>query len=267
MKNGLMDRRDSGVPPWDPIMSLFSRLGGIGCWVDPFLSGKLWEDTLAITPSTPGGVIARFDSPSGSPTLVSLTQETGPKHPILRSDGLEFDGIGDILASPHDAALTFGTSDFTIAAAIKPTATTGLARTVFSKRGNGAVGTNPGWGLRLSSSANANVVLEYDFTGSTTTTYAVSTVGPVVLNSWSNVIIQLDRAAAQATAYVNNVGHSPVTVAVGDITGSKPLMIGGSFTGNTNYFAGIIARGIAINKVLSAADRAIVNDWLSGGRP
>lgn len=267
MNNGIMDRGDSGVAAWKPIISLFSRLGGTGVIIDPFAAGTFWQDTAGTVAPVAGGTIARIDSPAGSPIIASFTQALASKHPTLQADGLAFDGVDDELSFPDNANLRFGTTDFTIAIAFK---TPGNAtQTLISKRGSGGTpGVKPGWGMRVS--ATNAIAFEYDYNGNIqTVTQNVSPVNSVSLNTWTNGLLQFEYSSGLAKSFINNVEQAASkTYTVGDLgagTTFQPLMIGAIQGGNP--FNGTKARGIVINKILSSADKLIVNDWLKGGRP
>ncbi len=268
MNNGVMDRGDSGVPAWAPISSLFSRLGALGCFIDPFAAGTFWQDTAGTVAPVPDGVIARIDSPSGSPTIASLTQATVAKQLILRSSGLELDGIEDYLSYPDDANLRFGTTDFTVAAAVYITGGS-PSKTILSKRGAGSTpGAKPGWGMRVTDVGA--IVLEYDYVGNVgTVVRTVTPNGAVQSNAWANIMCRFNYSTGLAEGIVNNVVQSgSYTFTPGDLSAGttfQPLMLGGAVT--INFLGGRIGRCLAINKLLSTGDRLVVNDWLSGGRP
>jgi hypothetical protein len=261
MRGGIM-RGGIMLSQRHPIAALFARLGASGFWLDPLDHNQVWADTAGTLHPARGAAVARMDAMVHSPVAASFTNGTAAQQPILRADGLEFDGVDDRLVYPDDPALRFGTTDFTVAVALKPDTVTGL-HGILSKRGTGGPGTNPGWGLRHQDS---NIAVEYDYTG------AGAGAGPAYnvassslsIGAWADAIVQLDRDAGQFTAFVNSVAQSPVAVTVGDISGTRDVVIGAEPT-STYFFDGTIGRVLAIDKLLSASDRAIVNDWLNAG--
>ena len=266
MLNGVMTKPDSGVPARDIAASLFARLLAAdptttGVYLDPFTAGKMWEDTAGTIPAVQGGAVARLDAPAGSPVQANMTNATATKRPILRPDGLEYDGVDDVLTYAHNPSLMFALSSMTIAVAYRA----GVSGTyqIFGKRGAGTVsGAKPGWGIRQT---NLHVGFLYDFTGATLPVAYGVALSSLVPGQWHNIIMEFDYSAALATAYVNGVAFAPVAITLGDITGNLPLHL--SSPDSTNFITGRTGRAMAINKVLSAADRGVVNEWLSGGRP
>lgn len=241
----------------DPIAELFARLGGTGTWMDPLNGQTVFSDTAGTTQAVQGGLVARIDAPAGAPVQASFTNATASQRPLLRADGLEFDGVDDLLSYPDDPALRFGTTDFTIAFACKPDTITG-AHAIWSKRGTGAAGTKPGWGLRQS---GANLELEYDHPLLAALPNRVVAAGVFVIGSNTYGLVEINRTAATATARIGGVDRPSIALEIGDISGTLPLVIG-SLAG---FFDGLISRLLAIDKRLSAADRATVEQWLQAG--
>lgn len=103
----------------EAITDLFQRLGASGMLVDPINQTTVWADTGAITQAVIGGQVARIDTPASSPVAAQFAQADPAKRPILRADGLEFDGSDDMLFYPDDLELRFGATDFTIAFAYR----------------------------------------------------------------------------------------------------------------------------------------------------
>lgn len=231
-----------------------------GAIIDPtaaFARNAIWEDSARTT-------LASVDGPVGSIQDELLryyaAQATTANKPILRSDGLEFDGAADHVAIPDDPALRFGTSDFTLAFACRPDVVSG-SRGIFSKRGTGGPGTNPGWGLRQ---AAADLILEYDHPLSAISpTYALANAAFTAAN-WTYGIAQVNRLAATATARVNGADRAPVAINVGDISGTRPVTIGNEPT-LIFPFDGTTGRLLAINRLLTVQEIATVEAWLQEG--
>lgn len=136
-----------------------------------------------------------------------------------------FDGAGDYIDIGDISELTFGTSDFSVGFWVKPNSVSGL-RGLISKRGTGAAGTNPGWGIRQS---NANLYLEFD---DGTANSIVNTIAGVALttNTWSYIEFTFDRSG-YCTVYVDGAYFNQVDIsAIGDISGSQPLQFGSTPT-------------------------------------
>lgn len=250
--------RATRITATDPIAALFARLGASGVYVDPLTLSSVWADTAGISVAVIAGAVARIDALPGAPTQARFWNDTAAQRATLRADGLEFDGTDDRLAFPDNTALRFGTTDFTIAASIYPDITTG-SHGIVSKRGTGSATTVPGWGLRQNA---ATIEVEYDHA---TAAGLYSLTGNVLTAAtWTDVVVQLNRGGGQFTAYINAVAQTPVAVTVGNIDGTQPLVLG-ACSNAVNFYNGKIGRALAINKILSVADRTIVNDWINGG--
>lgn len=247
-----------------PIAALFARLGASGVFADPITHDTIWADTAGTLHPARGAAVARMDAMVHSPVAASFTNGTAAQQPILRADGLEFDGVDDSLSAGDIAALRFGTQSFTIAIALNPDTVTGTFRP-WCKRGTGAVGTNPGWSTVQT---DAVVSIQLDSPGQATGPLYAVTGNVLAIGSWSRLILEIDRGANQARAYVNDVLQAATAKdisAVGDISGTQPLTLGKAANAASQFFDGKLGRGLIIDKLLSASDRAIVNDWLNAG--
>ena len=261
MRNGVMH---GGImlSQRHPIAALFARLGASGFWLDPLDHNQVWADTAGTLHPARGATVARLDAGVHSPVAASFTNGTVAQQPILRADGLEYDAIDDRLVYPDDPALRFGTTDFTLAVAFKPDTVTG-SKGLLDKREFGVAGASPGWAIRVS---DDDIQMSYDYPGNPNNVYIAAT-NVLTAGAWHDTIVQLNRAAPAFTAFINDVAQSPVTVGggVGDISGTKDLVLGAMTTAGSNPMDGTIGRALAIDKLLSDADRAIVNGWLNAG--
>lgn len=248
--------RGGGV---DPIAELFARLGGTGTWVDPLAGQTVFSDTAGTTQAVPGGMVARIDAAGG--VQASFQNAVEAQQPLLRADGLEFDGVDDRLVYPDDPALRFGTTSFTVAGACSPADLDPGNNFMFDKRGTGASDpTRRGWGVER----NGKSLRLFIDDGNS---LVVGTVGANVftLNTWLTWLIDIDRAANTATARINGVAQTPVAIPTGDISGAKGLHIGSSADAASFGFAGRIGRLLVLDKLLSDADKTTAEAWLQGG--
>lgn len=246
--------RGTRVHAADPIAALFARLGAVGFWLDPLALSSVWADTAGVTAAALNGAVARIDAAGGMPAR--FWTDTTANRPLLRSDGLEFDGSNDVLTYIDDPALRLGTTSFTIAIAVLPDVVTG-DHGLLTKRGTGAAGSNPGWGLRQSA---ASIALEYDYTGNATATYTIAT-DVLSVATWTTAMVEIDVAAEEATARINTIVQAPVAITAGDISGTQALTLGGL----SGLFDGKLGRAVVIDKILSDADKQIVEQWITAG--
>lgn len=241
---------------WTPAQ-LFAG-GWQGFYADPIDGRYVFSDTAGATPAPLGGTAARLDAPPGSPVAASFSNGTVPQQPVRRADGLEFDGVDDYLSYPDDPALRFGTTDFTLAAAVKPDNLAGGQQCLLTKRGLGGAGTTPGWGLRTIS---RSLMLEYDHAGAPS--FPIFGGNSALSDgTWTDSIVQLDYSSGEVVAYFDNVAVAPQVVPVGDISGTQPVTLGRSPPTGDRLFDGIIGRTFAINRLLTPAERAKLNAWL-----
>lgn len=239
----------------DPIAELFARLGGTGTWVDPLAGQTVFSDTAGTTQAVQDGLVARIDAAGG--VQASFQNATASQQPLLRADGLEFDGVDDRLVYPDDPALRFGLTDFTIAFACRPDTVTGN-HDIWSKRGSGGAGASPGWGLWQS---GANLILKFD---DGTSFGVIVAPGVFAVGAWLSGLVTIDRAAGTATARIGGTDFSPVAIPAGDISGTLPLVIGAG-PGGVTPLLGRTGRLLVIDRLLSAQDKATVEAWLQAG--
>lgn len=245
----------------DPIAELFARLGGTGTWMDPLNGQTVFSDTAGTTQAVQGGLVARIDAPAGAPVQASFTNATASQRPLLRADGLEFDGVDDFLSYPDDPALRFGTTDFTIAFACKSDNTSSIGH-ILSKRGPAVGGTLPGWGVRQS---GGDLLLEFDPGVGTPANFFTLATSVFANGVYMYGLVSLNRTAGTATARIGGVNFSSAVIPAGDISGTLPLVIGRAANNVAQLFDGTIGRLLVIDKLLSAADKATVETWLQGG--
>jgi hypothetical protein len=137
-----------------------------------------------------------------------------------------FDGTGDFLSVPDNAALQFGTGNFTIQAWIYRTVS-GAQQAIVSKGSS-----TTGWQFQISSS-NA-----LSFINGTTT---VDTVTTVPLNAWTHVaVVREGTGGDQTKMYINGVAQGFLTVST-SFTQTNSLIIGANRTTSTALFSGYIS--------------------------
>ena len=233
----------------DPITAMVERLAATAIWFDPLDLASVWADTAGITAATVGGAVARIDAQGAK--LAPHWQDTAANRPILRADGIEYNGTNDRLVYLDDPELRFGTNSFTVAFALNPDTVTGIHYGI-DKRG----GTLTGWGVRQQ---DDDVMMVFGPSG----LYVANNV--LAIGTWSRVIVEFDRAAAKAKCYFNGVLQGlPPTLPAGDISGTQPVTIGAASNG-TYLMDGKLGRVLVINQLLSAGDRTTVDDWLAAG--
>jgi hypothetical protein len=114
-----------------------------------------------------------------------------------------FDGTGDYLTAPDNAAFDFGSGDFTVEMWYYPLALP-AETTLISKWNSGSVPASNQWLLYLGS-AVASAVFSTDGTNA-----AATITGPnVVINQWNHIAFV--RNGNSFTVYVNGVGGTSVT--------------------------------------------------------
>jgi len=145
------------------------------------------------------------------------------------SGSLLFNGSTDYLSPPSNAAVAFGTGDFTLECWIYATAA--------SDQGiyEGRAGGNGTTGFTLTAFTSSVIRV---YTGSSA---LISSAGTSYLNQWTHVAVV--RLSGTTTLYIN--GQSVGTSAsMGNLTDTTPVIGGGRYTGTTtitSFFAGYIS--------------------------
>ncbi len=154
-----------------------------------------------------------------------------------------FDGSGDYLTVPNNAALQLGSSDFTIGAWVYVTATSGSAQTLIAK-GTGA-GNQASYVIQLNSSGTW--VYNISDNGATWS-YSDVSIGTNTLNTWQ--YIALVRSGNTFTPYLNGVAGTATTASITLFAGTAVLSLGADDTGGnrlTGYISDArVVKGTAI---------------------
>jgi hypothetical protein len=134
-----------------------------------------------------------------------------------------FDGTGDYLTVPDNAAWDFGTGDFTIETWVYPT-TSGTVRVIaaaFSSNGN------EGWSFEFTS---ANLITFY-----AEGAFLVTSSSSVIANAWSHLAVS--RSGTSLRLFINGVLNGPVTNST-DISGSTAALAVAATPSGTALFPG-----------------------------
>ena len=154
-----------------------------------------------------------------------------------------FDGSGDYLTVPNNAALQLGSSDFTIGAWVYVTATSASPQTLIAK-GTGA-GNQASYVIQLNSSGTW--VYNISNNGATWS-FADVPIGTNTLNTWQ--YIALVRSGNTFTPYLNGVAGTVTTSSLTLFAGTAVLSLGSDDTGSlrlTGYISDArVVKGTAI---------------------
>jgi hypothetical protein len=134
-----------------------------------------------------------------------------------------FDGTGDYLTVPDNAAWDFGTGDFTIETWVYPN-TSGTLRVIaaaFSSSGN------EGWSFELTS---GNLLTFY-----AEGAYLTTSSGSVIANTWAHVVAS--RSGTSLRLFINGVIDGSVTNST-DISGSTAALTVAATPSGTQLFTG-----------------------------
>jgi hypothetical protein len=200
------------------------------------------------------------------PLALAYTQNTsGSGSPIIRANspfgGIPqatpisysgyFDGTGDYLSVPTNAAFDFASGDFTVEAWIYLTTLTpaggGSSNAITIITALPSSGTITGWGLDIN---NTNYVYWDNWVSGTEQTIS-ATNNPITINTWYHVAVS--RQSSTFRIFVNgNLCTTTGTVAQATNTGSNIIQVGaGPYTGYPNGLTGQISnlrvvKGVAV---------------------
>jgi hypothetical protein len=182
---------------------------------------------------------------TGSPqvTRFSPFNPTAPYSTSVIGGSGYFDGSGDYLTVPNNAALQLGSSDFTIGAWVYVTATSGSAQTLIAK-GTGA-GNQASYVIQLNSSGT----WVYNLSSNGSAWYVSDVpIGTNTLNTWQ--YIALVRSGNTFTPYLNGVAGTATTASITLFAGTAVLSLGADDTGGlrlTGYISDArVVKGTAI---------------------
>lgn len=183
---------------------------------------------------------------SNTATLVSTpTSAAG-----LFGNGLTF-ASGKYLTVPSSATLDVASGSFTVAAWIKPTATT--VQRIINKY-NGTTGFQFDINAAVGGSTNTAGNLRFILKGNVT--HDLSVAGTLGTGGWKHIAATVDRASTQKMLrlYVDGVqkGTKDITTLTSSLTNTSALLIG-SYA-SAGYYTGIMDEPIVYTRLLSAAE-------------
>ena len=144
-----------------------------------------------------------------------------------------FNGSSDYLSVANNAALQFGTGDFTIECWIYVSSFSATVNAVISKRYTSAVDTT--WAIDFEAN-NGN--LRYRILNSTGGVITVP-IGTVSLNTWTHIAVS--KQSGTTRTYLNGIAGSTTTNSTSIDGSTYNLKIGGGGTGAGEYINGYIS--------------------------
>jgi len=188
----------------------------------------------------------------GSPTVQAFNPFGVPTSTTVNTlYSTYFDGTGDYLSIPTNAAFDFASGDFTVEAWIYLTTLTpaggGSSNAITIITALPSSGTITGWGLDIN---NTNYVYWDNWVSGTEQTIS-ATNNPITINTWYHVAVS--RQSSTFRIFVNgNLCTTTGTVAQATNTGSNIIQVGaGAYTGYPNGLTGQISnlrvvKGVAV---------------------
>jgi Concanavalin A-like lectin/glucanases superfamily len=221
----------------------FSKVGGTGDgYIMGYLSGLKYVDSVALytsnfTPSTrpiadtigtnfyvcnkmdvvDSSVIKNALTVNGNVVPTSFSPFSPQVHPLEKYQSVYFDGTGDYLSIPTNAAFNFGTGDFTVECWINPNALT----TNMDILGNFQSASVTNWGFMIGASYNLRF---------TSYNQNFLTGTPVSTGQW--VHIAVSRSGSTLSMWQNGVRTATATNTT-DFTSGNALQIG--FNGDAAF--------------------------------
>ena len=205
----------SNFTPSTAPLTAITNTSLLTCQSNSFVDNS--TNNFAIT--TSGAPSVQISSPFGATTAYSSS--------VIGGSGY-FNGSGDYLTTPQNAAFNFGTGAFTVEAWVYYTGTPINSRIV--GLGTGAVGgsTYTGWTFNINSSLTAINWYRYD--GSTETNLNVAYT--FSLNTWYHVVA-VRNGSSNLSMYVNGTrvyNNASASVSYNNIN-SDPLYVGATYDG------------------------------------
>jgi hypothetical protein len=170
-----------------------------------------------------------------------------------------FDGSGDYLTVPDNAAFDFGSGDFTISAWVYPQGAGGII-----DQGGGGASSNRSFEIYMSSASSiSNAYISSDGTYQA----GYNLTGTTVPNAWN--FIEFTRASGTLRLFVNGVQQSSVSANVTIFNSTATVAIGNTSANAVNPYTGYISdvrvlkgTGAATSTVPTAPLTAISNTQL-----
>jgi hypothetical protein len=170
-----------------------------------------------------------------------------------------FDGSGDYLTVPDNAAFDFGSGDFTISAWVYPQGAGGII-----DQGGGGASSNRSFEIYMSSASSiSNAYISSDGTYQA----GYNLTGTTVPNAWN--FVEFTRASGTLRLFVNGVQQSSVSANVTIFNSTATVAIGNTSENAVNPYTGYISdvrvlkgTGSATSTVPTAPLTAIANTSL-----
>ena len=136
---------------------------------------------------------------------------------------IAFDGTGDYLTVPDNAAFEFGSGNFTIELWFYATAGSGTNRCFIAKSNRNSLGGNGPFGLQISNTNKLQMVFDKDATGQTWD-IDVQGITNISLNTWHHIAVV--RSGNVFTAYLNGASEVTATNSMTLVDNAELLVIG-----------------------------------------
>jgi hypothetical protein len=189
--------------------------------------------------STNAIALTIFGTPSVqafSPFLPTAAYDTA----VVGGSGY-FDGSGDYLTAPNNAAFNFGSNNFTIECWFYQTSSSSSGS--FISQWQSANDANSSWQLMASDGATSTPA----FTFNVTTPVGITSSSTYSLNCWNHIAAV--RNGSTVTLYLNgtSVGSSSISGSIRSVTNPVGIATRGGSAGNLNFTNGYIFGARVVN--------------------
>ena len=223
------------TPPTAPLTNI-TNTSLLTCQSSTFIDNSTNAFTITAT-----GNVQPVTSPTPFPAKVDTTTLNSAYSTSLIGGSGYFDGTGDYLTAPNNAAFNLGSNDFTIECWVYQTVSTSSGS--FISQWQSANDANSSW--QLMQADGTTLTPSFGFNITTPVTIVSNTA--TKLNTWYHIAAV--RSGSTVTLYLNgvSVGSSAISGSIKSVTNPVGIGTRGGSANNLNFGGGYIACARVVN--------------------